>query len=572
MKDDDSIFDNLFSEACYLYEIRRYDEALDTINKSLLIKKSNVPARNLKAAILIESWEGDVENRTKIFEAMDHIKICIENDSLNKKIYLMNLGNAYYKLATFDIYAKGILNREIVNNLENAKQCFEDSLSISENQPEVWVNKGNTLSNLGRFFEALYCYDKAISFDSGTYNAWASKGICCLRLLNQLGNEEDKSLLFSHAMACIAIELENNPSCEIDDSYKKRINDTIKEKKTELENLKTRLKKQHEKKEKTIYEGFNSFSSSNSSFKEFYFDFCDRHNLFLNTHFDCENCGISTLDLINTSYLTDINESEKAYEFFKRWYALIDDYYTSRFYLSLSQYNHSDFSFLKKPRYEPDYSLNYFPNVEMLKTAFITAIDIYDKIAFFLKEYEEMHLNDKEIAFWGSNSIFNRAPIIMDKNNWDINLVALYTTASDLLKNELRMLANLRNYLVHRNLILHDIVDVNSLTYPYSNSETGLRNPEYHMDVHVFFQYTINALRQIKSALFALTFFISNKEKQKEKLVTGKIGKLEWAHNWDKNDCKTKAATNLANKLMTCHDKALEDILKELDSMNKNTD
>ena len=324
-------------------------------------------------------------------------------------------------------------------------------------------------------------------------------------------------------------------------------------------------KKQDEGK---IRELLNLFTSQNINFEDFYYNFCEEHDLFLNTHFDCVKCGNSTLDLINASILTHIDENKKPYEFFKRWYSLLDDYKTSRYYLSLSQFNHKDFSFVNKLRYEPDYSLNYLSNVEMLKTAFLIALNIYDKVAFFLNDYEELGLAESKISFWGSNSIFKKTKI-MDQNEWDIHLVALYTTVSDLEKNELSKLANLRNYLVHRYLVIHDVVDVNSLTYPYSNNKIALQNPEYHIDIHVFYNHTINALRQLKTVLYALSFFISKKEKEKATRIQGKIGKLEWTHNWDENDEMTKMAAEFERELKEISLDLFESVLKELEEINK---
>jgi hypothetical protein len=157
----------------------------------------------------------------------------------------------------------------------------------------------------------------------------------------------------------------------------------------------------------------------------------------------------------------------------------------------------------------------------------------------------------------------------MNKNKWDIHLVALYTTLIDLSDNELIKLVEMRNSLTHKYLVLHDMVDVKSLTYPYSNNETTLQHPEYHIDIHEFYQYTIHAMRQLKTVLYALSFFVAEKEKRKEKEAKGKIGKLEWTHNWDVDDEVTKTANDLENELIRIYSDALDSFLENLDTLDK---
>ncbi|MBW2966616.1 tetratricopeptide repeat protein, partial [Candidatus Woesearchaeota archaeon] len=117
------------------------------------------------------------------------------------------------------------MDLKIVDNLEKAKSLFNESLQICEKQPDVWINKGNTLDHLGRHFEALYCYDRAILLDSSHFNSWGNRGLCCWRLSMLSENDEDRKKLFLDAMVYLAIELKNNPAFEIGESEKKIILD-----------------------------------------------------------------------------------------------------------------------------------------------------------------------------------------------------------------------------------------------------------------------------------------------------------------------------------------------------------
>ena len=564
IRTNDQDLEKLYDESLSHYERREYNKALTKINELLKVDKNNIYARNAKASILIESWDGSTGTKNQIFEAMDHINIVMKSDSNNKTYYLKNKGNAFYKLATIELERSfGKLSPEIINNLEQAKNCYQESLEINENQPDVWINKGNTLDYLGRYLEAIECYDKAIFLDNKHYNVWGNRGLSCLRLSKLTEHEDDQAKLFLDAMIYLAIELEIYPDFEIGDTKKELVRDFINKNKIQID-LEAMLEEQMPKKRALIDESFNLYSEPEVDFKTFYYDFCEKHALFLNVHFDCSECECSTLDLIQVGFITSINESKKPYELFKKWFALVDDYKTSRSLLTLSQFRPNEFLFLDKQRYEPDYSLNYLFNVELLKDAFLTAINIYDKAAFFLNDYEELGISDESISFWGSNSIFNKTNILK-KNGWQTDLVALDSIRKDLEKQEFKRLRLVRDYLVHRYFVLHDIIDVENLTYPYDSSKTPLEHKEYHMDINEFFNLTIRALRNIRNVLFSLAFFVSHKEKSKEKEIDGKIGELHWTHDWENDDELTKLADKYAEELKGSFNQMEKRLLKLLE-------
>jgi tetratricopeptide (TPR) repeat protein len=540
--------EKLYSESLSHYERKEYDKALTKINKILKAVKNNIQARHAKASILIESWDGSIKTKSQIFEAISHLDIVMKNNPENKSMYLINKGNAFYDLAISEFKKSSVkLDPEIINNLEQAKSCFQESLEINENQPDVWINKGNSLDYLGRYLEAIECYDKAILLDNKHYNAWGNRGLSCWRLSKLIEHKGERAKLFSEAMIYLAIELEMYPDFEIEVTSKEWVRDFINKNKIQID-MDAVLKEQMPKKRALLGESFNLDLESEVDFKTFYYDFCEKHALFLNVHFDCNKCGCSTLDLIQVGFLTSINEFKMPYELFKKWFALVDDYKTARSLLALSQFRPKELLFLDKQRYEPDYSLNYLFNVELLKNAFLTAMNIYDKIAFFLNDYEELELSDKLISFWGSNSIFNKTDIL-EKNEWQTDLVALDSIRKDLGKQEFKRIRLVRDYLVHRYFVLHGIVDVENLTYPYDSSETPLEHKEYHMDINEFFNLTIRTLRNIRNVLFSLAFFVSQKEKSKEKEVDGKIGEIPWTHDWEKDDELTKLADEYAKEL-----------------------
>jgi|GEM_PF-1503535 tetratricopeptide (TPR) repeat protein len=557
----------LLEKAAKLYNSYQYDDALSVIASLSKQEKNSLPARTLKAAILIERWNGGIQSRNEIFEAINHLEIATEKDPKNKKHYLYNLGNAFQKLAISDLSMnKKKLNPEIIKNLENAKNHFEESLKLDDNQPEIWINLGNTYNNLGRYLEGIECYDNVIARNPTHYNAWAARGTCSWHLSTFVTNEQDKKLLMHHAMTFLKLEYFLNPNNPTNPSLKKIADDYFTKNKLEF-NPEPILQQLTPRKKRVLGKNFNYYKESSENFQEFYQIFCEEHGLFLNVHFDCQECSSKSLDLIDFKFVTSIHDNKKPYELMKKWLALRDDYKTARATLALAQFRPNETIFLDKQRYEPDYSLNYLFNVELLKQSFVSIMNMYDKIALFLNDYDELGLEDSKVNFWG-DTIFTQTDI-MEKNSWNCHLVAMDSIRRDLdgrasTDNKFKKMADIRNYVTHRYFNLHDIVDSKNITYPYDPENTKIRNPEYPMNIHEFFNLTINAMQNVRNLLFSLSFFVSEKEKEKSKDISGIIPTMEWTIDWDKNPELKKIADDMAEEIKKAQRKLCDDVLDAL--------
>lgn len=212
----------LLNAASDYYDKFEYDKTLDCVNQVLKQDKTNILACNQKASILIESWTGEEAEIGRVKEAISHLKILCNSDPRNKAVYCYNQGNAFNKIAGCQISKnKGALNESIIRDLETAKDCYQESLEINANQPHVWINKGNILKNLGRYFESIECYDRAILLQNNHYNAWACRGLTCWNLAKIVTNDEDSMLLSHHAMIYLAIEMMLHPDNQISENTKK---------------------------------------------------------------------------------------------------------------------------------------------------------------------------------------------------------------------------------------------------------------------------------------------------------------------------------------------------------------
>jgi hypothetical protein len=189
--------------------------------------------------------------------------------------------------------------------------------------------------------------------------------------------------------------------------------------------------------------------------------------------------------------------------------------------------------------------------VEIFKSAFLTAFNIYDKVAFFLNYYEELGIEDKDVSFWDGNSIFTIKGDLLKKEEYSKNLVALYTIKKEIEKNEFTKIKEIRNLITHRYLVLHDI--------------GCFENSNYHMDIHEFFKSTLYMLLQIKNILFSIVSFILEKEdlnKKKGRKKWRRIPTLELEQNWENDDETTKIVDEITEELNKAIDKLASSIFE----------
>jgi len=83
---------------------------------------------------------------------------------------------------------------------QEAIECYDRAIEINPRYAEAWSNKGNALSGLGRHEEAIECYDRALGIDPRLAEAWYNKGVT----LSGLGKYQD-------AIVCYDRALEINP-------------------------------------------------------------------------------------------------------------------------------------------------------------------------------------------------------------------------------------------------------------------------------------------------------------------------------------------------------------------------
>ena len=54
---------------------------------------------------------------------------------------------------------------------ENALNSFEQAILLNQNDPDLWNLKGITLRSLGRYNEAIECFNKSLEIDPRDKNS-----------------------------------------------------------------------------------------------------------------------------------------------------------------------------------------------------------------------------------------------------------------------------------------------------------------------------------------------------------------------------------------------------------------
>ncbi len=85
---------------------------------------------------------------------------------------------------------------------QEAISCYDRALEIDPKNHYAWCNKGNVLDDLGRYQEAISCYDRALEIDPKYANAWSRKGLT----LSKLGRNQEA---ISHINKSLELDSKN---------------------------------------------------------------------------------------------------------------------------------------------------------------------------------------------------------------------------------------------------------------------------------------------------------------------------------------------------------------------------
>ncbi len=106
---------------------------------------------------------------------------CGRNGAFEKAIAFCDQAIAINPNDGFVWLIKGISLANLGRYVE-AIESYDKAIAINPEDYQAWRNRGFSLANLGRYVEAIESYDKAIAINPDDYNAWRNRGISLANL------------------------------------------------------------------------------------------------------------------------------------------------------------------------------------------------------------------------------------------------------------------------------------------------------------------------------------------------------------------------------------------------------
>ncbi|HHY00634.1 MAG TPA: hypothetical protein GX531_04580 [Methanothermobacter sp.] len=487
-----------------------FESALEMANK---IKKSNnYYISFLASGLLIDL--GVVFGKDLTREGVDLLeKNCqkmIDNGIVRQSIYY-NLANGYFNLFRLKSREDPRLNCFKESEVDTAIKYYRKALKYGPPTPEICVNIGNCFDSSGRVIDALDSYQEALDLDFNHAMALGNKGMAMKFYAILAGEHQKTFLLEAYSLISKALELGVIP--EAKNSFA-----------IYLDNIKKYFPDEEDLESPPEFSGYKI--EAKSEFEKYSTNYCLENKLYLNICNFCQKCEACIGDTIIIQHMTvPITKIENFPEDdpFLRLSSFLNqikqDYVTARFLLILSRYGNLDLNFVDKHVKIID-TLNYnMYNVylQLLQFAFKNFYDILDKIAFFINDYLELGVNERQIDFrwiWYENlkkKIIHKNIV----NTENISLNALFKIHQDLESSN----ENLKDI---RNVITHRFIKIKMFE---SHCESG--NNEIMTEENLV-KNTLKLAKIVRNAIIYLLHFINTEEFKKRKKIgkSVKVGRL----------------------------------------------
>jgi tetratricopeptide (TPR) repeat protein len=339
-----------------------------------------------RATIFIDSGfalrdSSKIRKGTKIFETM--LLIDEATSGFSKCLTMYNAANGYCSLYNL----KRIAGKEVLpandSDLRSAKSLYRQALENLENtEPsfasQVWINYGNCLSKLGRFIDAIKCYESALCVDP--QNGMAA---------GNLGIELEQATLitgcYRHEYAALAHDLLKqalSPKMHLLYGLPQAISG-FQERLKYLEDFINAHKK-------PILPPQPAMARHKNKHHKAYLGFCITNGLFLNAWAGNKNLSPGITDDISFGVITTvINDNHLVPELLRILNEIKESYATARYLYFLSQNKSKVLDYVSQTATyfdNSDYSINGV-YTGLCKTAYSRAFDVLDKVSRIVNIY-----------------------------------------------------------------------------------------------------------------------------------------------------------------------------------------
>lgn len=404
--------------------------------------------------------------------------------------FLINMASAYRHLYLYTSQSAALDHadsdelsaaKSIFNSLKQREQAFD-----SETRHRYLVEFANCLSDMGRFSEATRLYVHALQVKPGDPIAITNLALSFREIALIADDPEDlkeAADVFGQALA----------TGELDGLGGSGTSERIRELKQELDSL---LKSRPQ-----------ASSAKMSVDRKTYQGFCKRSQLFLNFCFHSEDCPHIPADTL-TFAVADVADANRFTRCVRTINEIKQQFAVARLLVfeSLCHPPYADKTDELTAYLDLSDESVYGVRSGKLKIAYETIFNLLDKIAFFLNDYLQLRMRDKDISFksiWKDNHKILRPPFLAHPSKY---LRALYELSKELPSEEhLGVFTDIRNLLTHRYFVLH------TQDGDWKNAADG---DQYHAGYKEFLELAVQLLGLAKSATIYLIAFIRTAESE----------------------------------------------------------
>lgn len=430
--------------------------------------------RDLRDSGLVQ--EGILETEKFLEQATDAVRDQI----------LINLASAHRNLYVLSAVNKPLFDGIDSDELSTAKALFNE-LKLREvtfdaaTHCRYFVEFGNCLSEMGRFYEATRLYEHALELEPNDSVATANLALS----FREIALIADDREVLSEASGVFGKALATN---RLNSAGGEGTAERLRELKRELDAVLVQTPPR---------------SAVITVDPKSYQGFCKRTQLFLNFCFHSENCSHNPADTLGFAVAEIADENQ-----FVKLVRTIDEmkqqFAVARLLVYEGLHHPYDAEKVDDLTFYLDLGDDSVYGVRSgkVKTAYQTIFNLLDKIAFFLNDYLQLGIPDREIGFrsiWKDNHKHVRADFFRYSSKY---LRALYEVSKEL-SSHFGVFTDIRNLLTHRYFVLHK---------KKGNWRSNADGDEYHAGYREFLKLTIQLLGLAKSAIVYLTAFVRSNE------------------------------------------------------------
>lgn len=399
----------------------------------------------------------DEENKDELYDLIEKCDRHLLNGNIPyKSIVYLYKANIYDALSRFDdedavwgwhqkykIYETLELRKAVVD----AKFCDLPSV----HKCKIYTNLACNLSRLGRYIEAIKCYDSAMKIIPNFAMAICNRAVTLIDYALSLYDDGHALFILNHAVEQLNKIDEQN--LYWDSGFHELAVNSFKERKKYANSILNSA-------QYTQVSDLNQWSLGDSNDEKEYRRWCLKNSLFLSPLNDICSHSIAAHDVIHLpSHKYSISDDIRYPKYFN---ILKQEFVFARhvYYLSMSipDEHYADNDILLYNGFD---GVRFGYKREQLKTAYRVAYSLFDKIAIFINEYYQVGLKTEFVSFrkiWGKCANKQQELYKCFDGIKNMPLQGLYYLSKDLFDSqfidnslpEAEQLSDLRNRVEHR--------------------------------------------------------------------------------------------------------------------------